>query len=132
MTKNSKQVIEQFWGTLQTNDFKAAGDLLHDDFVLDWPQSGERIRGRENFVSINQNYPAHGRWEFTVHRIIAEGDGVVSDVDVTDGAIRGRVITFSTIRDGKIWRQTEFWPDPFEPAPWRAAWVERIEEADRH
>ena len=132
MTKNSKQVIERFWGTMQTNDFKAAGELLHEDFVLDWPQSGERIRGRENFVSINQNYPAHGRWEFTVHRIIAEGDQVASDVDVTDGAIRGRVITFSTIRDGKIWRQTEFWPDPFEPAPWRTAWVERIEEADRH
>ena len=51
---------------------------------------------------------------------------MVSDVDVTDGVIRGRVITFSKIRDGKILRQTEFWPDPFEPADWRAQWVEKI------
>ena len=110
---------------MQTNDFKAVGDLLHDDYTLEWPQSGERIRGRANFVAVNENYPAHGRWEFRIHRIIAEGNEVVSDVDVSDGVITARVITFSTIQEGKILYQTEFWPDPFEPAEWRAQWVER-------
>ena len=123
--QNNKQVIEAFWAAMQTNDFKAAGELLHHDYVLEWPQSGERIRGRANFVAINENYPAHGRWEFTIHRIIAEGDEVVSDVGVTDGVITGRAITFSTMRDGKIIHQTEFWPDSFEPAAWRAKWVEK-------
>ena len=112
---------------MQTNDFSAAGEFLHDDYVLEWPQSGERIRGRANFVAVNENYPAHGRWQFTVHRIIAEGDQVVSDVEVTDGVVTARAITFSTIRDGKIIHQTEFWPDPFEPPGWRAGWVERID-----
>jgi ketosteroid isomerase-like protein len=125
-TQESKQIIEGFWAAMQTNDFKAAGEFLHDDYVLGWPQSGERIRGRANFVAINQHYPAHGRWEFTVHRIMAEGDEVVSDVSVTDGAITGRVITFSTVHDGKILEQTEFWPEPYAPAEWRARWVERI------
>jgi ketosteroid isomerase-like protein len=124
--EESKQIVERFWATMQTNDFKAVGELLHDHYTLDWPQSGERIRGRANFVAVNENYPAHGRWEFTIHRILAEGNEVVSDVDVTDGIVRGRVITFSTIRDGKILHQTEFWPDPFEAAEWRALWIERI------
>jgi len=123
--QDNKQVIRDFWAAMQTNDFQAAGEFLHDDYVLEWPQSGERIRGRANFVAINTNYPAHGRWEFTVHRIIAEGDEVVSDVGVTDGVITGRAITFSTVRDGKIIRQIEFWPDPFEPPAWRAGWVEK-------
>ena len=126
MNQSSKRVVEQFWEAMQSNDFRAAGDFLHEEYVLDWPQSGERVRGRENFVAINEKYPAHGRWEFTIHRILAEGDEVVSDVDVTDGVLRGRVITFSRIRDGKILHQTEFWPDPFEPAAWRAQWVEKI------
>lgn len=125
-SQESRQVIERFWGTMQTNDFQRAGELLHDDYTLGWPQSGERIRGRANFVAINENYPAHGRWEFTIHRIVAEGDQVVSDVEVTDGVIRARVITFSTVQDGQILQQTEFWPDPFEAASWRAQWVERI------
>lgn len=125
-TQESKQVVERFWAAMQTNDFKSAGEYLHDDYILEWPQSGERIRGRANFVAVNENYPAHGRWEFTVHRIIAEGDEVVSDVGVTDGEIAGRAITFSTVRAGKIVRQTEFWPDPFGPPAWRAGWVEKI------
>ena len=124
--QSNKEVIEQFWEIMKTNDFRAAGELLHDDYVLEWPQSGERVRGRENFVEINEKYPAHGRWEFNVQRVIAEGDQAVSDVDVTDGVLRARVITFSTIRDGKILHQTEFWPDSFEPATWRAQWVEKI------
>ena len=126
MSQSSKRVVEQFWEAMQSNDFRAAGDFLHEEYVLEWPQSGEQVRGRENFVAINEQYPAHGRWEFTIHRILAEGNEVVSDVDVTDGVIRGRVITFSKIGDGKILRQTEFWPDPFEPADWRAQWVEKI------
>jgi ketosteroid isomerase-like protein len=125
-TQESKQIIEGFWAAMQTNDFKAAGRFLHDDYVLEWPQSGERIRGRANFVAINEHYPAHGRWEFTVHRIIAEGDEVISDVSVTDGAVTGRVITFSSVRAGKILDQTEFWPEPYTPAEWRARWVEKI------
>jgi ketosteroid isomerase-like protein len=123
--QNNKQIVEKFWAAMQTNDFKAAGEFLHDDYVLEWPQSGERIRGRENFVAINANYPAQGRWEFKIQRILAEGDQVASDVGVTDGTIVGRAITFSTIRDGKIIDQIEFWPDPFEPPAWRTEWVEK-------
>jgi ketosteroid isomerase-like protein len=124
--QDSKKVVEGFWAAMQTNDFKAAGEFLHDDYVLEWPQSGERIRGRANFVAVNEHYPAHGRWEFTIHQILVEGNEVVSDVSVTDGVYKARAITFSTIRAGKILQQTEFWPDPFEPAAWRAEWVEKL------
>ena len=123
----SKQIVEQFWAAMQANNFRAAGELLHEEYVLEWPQSGERVRGRANFVAINEQYPAAGRWTFTLHRLLAEGDEVATEVTVTDGAITGRAITFSTVRDGKIVRQTEYWPDPFEPVAWRAQWVELIE-----
>ncbi len=121
----SRQVVERFWAAMGENDFQAAGELLHDEFVLEWPQSGERIRGRSNFVAINEQYPATGRWRFTLHRLVADSSGVVTDVTVTDGTVSGRAITFSEVRDGRIVRQTEYWPDPFEPATWRARWVEQ-------
>lgn len=123
---DSKQVVQQFWEAMQDNDFRRAGEYLHDEYVLEWPQSGERIRGRANFVAVNENYPAAGRWNFTIHRLIAEGDDVATETSVTDGAVTGRAITFSTVREGKIVRQTEYWPDSFEPAAWRAEWVERM------
>ncbi len=73
-TQASKQVVEGFWMAMQTNDFKSVGKFLHDDYMLEWPQSGELIRGRENFVAVNEHYPAHGRWEFAIHRILADED----------------------------------------------------------
>jgi ketosteroid isomerase-like protein len=123
---NSRQILENFWEMMKTNDFYAVSALLHDDYVLEWPQSGERIRGRENFAEINTYYPAEGKWQFKLNQILAEGDLVVTDVTVTDGSRTDRALTFSTIRDGKIWRQVEFWPEPSEAPAWRAQWVERF------
>jgi ketosteroid isomerase-like protein len=120
----NKQILGNFWATMETNDFYAASQLLHDEYTLEWPQSGERILGRDNFAAINTNYPAEGEWHFTINHIVAEGDMVVTDVTATDGKIIGRAITFSTIRDEKIWKQIEFWPDPFEAPAWRGQWVE--------
>ncbi len=57
---NNREIVETFWVTMGTNDFVAVANLLHDDYILEWPQSGERIRGRENFASINTFYPAVG------------------------------------------------------------------------
>jgi ketosteroid isomerase-like protein len=123
---DNKQILENFWVTMETNDFYATAQLLHDDYILEWPQSGERIRGRDNFAAINTAYPAEGKWHFTLNQIVAEGDLVVTDVTVTDGKRIDRVITFSTIRDGKIWKQIEFWPEPFESPAWRKQWVEMM------
>lgn len=121
---NPKHLIEIFWQTMESNDFYIAAELLHDDFILEWPQSGERIRGRENFAKINTAYPAKGSWHFQINSIFCDGETVISDVSVTDGSRIDRVLTFSTIRDGKIWKQIEFWPEPFEAPEWRSAWVE--------
>jgi ketosteroid isomerase-like protein len=120
-----RRVVERFWAAMAANDFRTAGELLHDDYVLTWPQSGERIRGRDNFVAVNEHYPAAGRWSFSVRRLVADEGAVATEVAVTDGVKLGLAITFSEVRDGRIVRQTEYWPDPFEAAPWRAEWVER-------
>jgi ketosteroid isomerase-like protein len=122
-----KQIVERFWQTMNGNDFYKVGEWLHDEYILEWKQSGERIRGRENFARLNTAYPAAGLWSFTINSIIAEGNLVVTDVSVTDGARNDRVITFTTVKDGKIWRQVEFWPEPFEAPEWRSPWVEKID-----
>lgn len=126
MSEENRRLVERFWQTMNTNDWRAAAALFTDDFALDWPQSGERVRGRDDFIAINATYPAAGRWTFTLHRVVADDDGAVSDVSVTDTARRDRVISFFRMRDGLIWRVVEYWPDPFAAAPWRSQWVEPI------
>jgi hypothetical protein len=78
-------VVEKFWRLMVSNDFRSVGELLGDDFTLDWLQSNERIRGRDNFAAMNEQYPAHGRWEFTVNKVVGNDVEAVTDVFVTDG-----------------------------------------------
>ncbi len=118
-------IVRQFWAAMETNDWAAAAALFADNYVLHWPQSGERIRDGANFVAVNASYPAAGRWQFRVERLVVAGDTAVTDVAVTDGAVTARAITFTTVRNGRIAEQVEYWPDPFEAPAWRAAWVER-------
>lgn len=124
-TETTRRLVSQFWAAMQANDRAAAAKLFADDYVLRWPQSGERIRGAVNFFAINSAYPAAGRWTFTVERLVVEGEQAVSDVVVSDGVVTARAITFTRVRDGRIARQVEYWPEPFEAPAWRAAWVER-------
>lgn len=125
MTK-AVEVARHFWETMQTNNFRSAGSLMSDDFTLEWPQSNERIRGRDNFAAMNEEYPAHGRWEFVVHRLFGNEDEAVSDVSVTDGVQHARAITFFSVSGGQIVKIVEFWPESFEAQSNRRHLVEPI------
>ena len=91
-----------------------------EDCVVDWPCSGERIVGRENFAAIQAEYPTDtGRWSFDVHRIVAEDDVAVSEVTVTDGEQSARVVAFSIFDGSQIAHQLEYWPMAYDPQPGR-------------
>src|SRR5262249_2827252 len=112
-TPTALEVVQSFWRLMATNDFPSVATVLADDFVLEWPQSKERIRGAERFARMNQEYPAHGRWSFTVNRLVGSESEAVSDVTVTDGVQIARAISFFTVVLGKITRMVEFWPAPY-------------------
>ncbi|ELJ8444565.1 nuclear transport factor 2 family protein, partial [Vibrio cholerae] len=128
---NSKDVVLSFWNAMKTNDFAKASEWLSLDFEGFWPQSGELILGRENFVAINAHYPANGHWLFDIHSVVCEGDSVVTDVSITDGVQKARAITFHTVENGLIIKQKEFWPDEMLPQEWRAQWVEIVSNQPR-
>ncbi len=110
------ELVTQFWHLMQTNDFAAVGALLHDEYILDWPQSNERIRGRVAFAQVNYEYPAAGAWQFTINRLVASETEACSEVSVTDGQVQARAISFFYLQDGLIIKQIEYWPETY-PAP---------------
>lgn len=66
MSLSPVEVVKKFWELMATNDFHSVGAVLSDDFVLEWPQSNERIRGRRNFALMNEAYP--GAWAMAIFR----------------------------------------------------------------
>lgn len=126
MSDRTRRLVERYWELMNSNDFRAVGVLLHDEFVLDYPQSNERIRGRENNARLNEDYPSAGPWHFGVDRLLISGDQAVSEVQVHGAEADMRVISFFEIRDELIWHMTEYWADPFEAPTSRAQLVEPI------
>jgi limonene-1,2-epoxide hydrolase len=116
--------VEEFWRLMATNDFDSVAAVLAEGFVLEWPQSKERIRGAANFAQVNREYPANGPWHFEIHRIVGNESEAVSEVTVTDGVQTARAVSFFTMKEGKIHRLREYWPEPYTAPPARAHLVE--------
>ena len=88
----------------------------------------ERIVGRANFLAVNREYPQG--WSVQVLRVVADGDQVVSEVDVPHVDLgEFRAVSFWTVRDGRVVAGREYWTSPgADPRPeWRARYVEPIE-----
>ncbi|MCX7902602.1 MAG: nuclear transport factor 2 family protein [Burkholderiaceae bacterium] len=108
-------VVREFWRLMATNDFHSVKAVLAREFVLEWPQSNERIRGAENFARVNAEYPTKGRWQFRVNRLVQSGSEVVTHVSVTDGTQSAEAISFFEVAGGRITRLVEYWPEPYAP-----------------
>jgi hypothetical protein len=119
-------VAEKLWKALQAGDWETAGNYLHDDFLQEWPQSGERIIGRDNAIAIEQSFPG-GLPTMRFRRTLADGNLAVLEVELTyaDGS-RYLGVCIIELRDGKVLRETDYYAQPFQAPEWRAQWVERM------
>ena len=117
MTESSsaEAVVREFWRLMATNDFHSVKAVLAPEFVLEWPQSNERIRGAENFARMNTEYPTTGPWQFRLNRLVASAAEVVTQVSVTDGTQSAEPVAFFSVSGGKITRLVEYWPEPYAP-----------------
>jgi hypothetical protein len=100
--------------------------IRHEDYTLEMPQSGERIRGREKMRAFQEAYPDPPSIE--IRRVLVrEGLWVVEGVNDYGGGQIYDVVLIVELRDGKWWRDTRYYANPFEAPEWRAQWVERME-----
>ena len=126
-TATAIELVHEFWRLMASNDFDSVASVLAPDFVLEWPQTRERIRGAERFARMNHEYPAHGRWQFDIHRVVGGELEAASDVTVTDGVQTARAISFFTVAQGKVVKVVEFWPEPYAAPANRSHLVEPMD-----
>jgi hypothetical protein len=107
------------------DDIARASEIYADDAVLEWPQGGERVRGKANIVAFRSTYPA--RMEFEVHRITGCHDLWVNEYTVRYDGRPVMVVGIMEFRDEKVVRERIYFGEPWEPPEWRDRWVERFE-----
>ncbi len=122
--RNIRAALDRHWAASDASDFEAEHEIYHDDAVLEYPQSGERIRGRHNIQASRSAQPNKKR--FTVRRVLGAADLWVTEFVLTYDGLPSYTVIIMELRDGKVACETQYFGDPFEPRPSRAQWVERM------
>jgi hypothetical protein len=142
--KTNRQVVERYVKALTDGNLDLQGEVCAPDVVMEWPQSGERIRGWANVRAVHENYPgglpkdldskvigSEDRWvvgpSFNVLRIEGTGDvyTLIGSARYPDGQI-WQVVSLLELHSGKIAKTTDVYGAPFDPPAWRSQWVERM------
>jgi hypothetical protein len=117
-----RAALAQHWKTSDASDFEAEHAIYHDDAVLDYPQSGERIHGRRNIQQSRTVQP--NTKHFTVRRMIGSGNLWVTEFVLSYDGRPSYTVSIMEFRDGLVAHETQYFADPFAPAPSRAHLVE--------
>src|SRR5277367_2276532 len=119
-----RTALDRHWAASDANDFETEHEIYRDDAVLEYPQSGERIRGRQKIQLSRAAQP--NRKRFTVQRIVGAEDLWVTEFVLSYDGRPSYTVSIMEFVDGKVARETQYFADPFEPGPSRAQWVERM------
>ena len=122
--QNIRAALDRHWAASDANDFEAEHEIYHDDAVLEYPQSGERIRGRHNIQASRFTQPNKKR--FMVRRVLVAADLWITELILTYDGVPSYTVSIMEFRDKRVARETQYFGDPFEPGASRAQWVERI------
>ena len=120
-----RTALQRHWAASDANDFAVEHQIYEDHAVLEYPQSGERIRGRQRIRASRMAQPNKKR--FAVRRMLGGGGLWISELVLTYDEQPVYVVSIMEFEGGKVVRETQYFGDPFQPGPSRAQWVERME-----
>jgi hypothetical protein len=120
-----RAALDQHWAASDADDFETEHRIYHEDAVLEYPQSGERTRGRSNIQGQRASQPSNKR--FSIRRIIGSGDLWITEYILTYDDKPSYTVSIMEFRGEKVARETQYFADPFVAPAFRAQWVERMD-----
>jgi hypothetical protein len=117
-----RAAIEEHWHASERGDTEAEHSIYATDALLDYPQSGERFRGRETISAQRGGHPADRH--FTILRISGSGDLWVSECIITYDGAPTHSVSIMEFDHGQVAHETQYFADPFGAPEWRAALAE--------
>jgi SnoaL-like domain len=117
-----RTAIEQHWRASEDGDIEAEHAIYAKDAILDYPQSGERFRGRATIVAQRSGHPAERH--FTVHRISGDGNLWVSECIISYDGVPAYSVSVMEFSGESVVHETQYFADTFQAPAWRAALAE--------
>lgn len=120
--QDTRAALERHWSVSAKDDPDLVEEIYHDDVEVEYPQSGERIMGKENLRALRLAYPAD--LAFRIRRIRGAGQLWVTEYVIAYDGKPVHVASIMEFRGEKVARETLYFADPFEAPAWRAKWVD--------
>jgi hypothetical protein len=120
-----RAALQRHWEASDASDFEAEHEIYREDAVLEYPQSGERIRGRHNIQASRMAQPNDKR--FKLRRMLGGGSFWVSEIVLTYDEQPFYTVSIMEFEGARVVRETQYFGEPFEPGPSRAQWAERMD-----
>lgn len=119
-----RAALDRHWAASDASDYETEHDIYLEDAVLEYPQSGERVRGRRNIQATRAKQPNKKR--FAVRRIVGNGDLWVTEYILTYDGKPSYTVSIMEFSGDRVARETQYFADPFQASALRAPWVERM------
>lgn len=120
-----RQALDLHWTASAAGDLDAEHQIYDDDAICDYPQSGERIVGRNNLQALRGHHPDKPSG-FNVRRIQGREDLWITEYTISYTGRPSSVVSIMAFRNGKVVHETQYFSEPFDAPDWRSQWVERI------
>lgn len=123
-TALNNAAIEKLIDAINRGDHEALNGVFTDDVVIEWPQSGERIRGERNRREIYSRFPSLPH--ITSRRITVQDDLRVLEANLNYDGDEYQCVFIFRLRGDQIAQEIGYWAKPFPAQEWRAPWVEKM------
>ena len=119
-----RAAIEEHWRASERGDIETEHAVYAVDAILDYPQSGERFRGRAAISAQRGGHPADRH--FTIRRITGQANLWVSECVITYDGVPSYSVSIMEFADVHVVHETQYFADPFDAPASRAALGERM------
>ena len=119
-----REALDMHWHASAIGDANAEHDIYHDNVICDYPQSGERILGRNNLQALRSHHPGKPSG-FIVERMLGKGDLWITEYTIIYQGRSAFTVSIMEFRNDKVMHETQYFAEPFEAPSWRSQWVQR-------
>jgi hypothetical protein len=120
-----REALNAHWSASAAGDADAEHSIYADDSICDYPQSGERIVGRNNLQALRSHHPGRPSG-FRVKRMLGVGDLWITEYVITYQDRQAFTVSIMEFAHGKVVHETQYFADPFVAPAWRDQWVTRM------
>jgi hypothetical protein len=117
--------LRQHWAASANGDQNTEHEIYHEQVICDYPQSSERIHGKQNLQNLRSHHPDHPTG-FSIQRLVGSGKLWITEYTITYEGRPFYTISIMEFENGKVVHETQYFAEPFDAPGWRAQWVEQI------